>query len=168
MMKKEQTDIAEIIEKNGSAAFVPSGNSMWPTLKNRGQSVIIGKKEGKLKVLDVALYKRDNGGNVLHRIMKTEDDGYLFCGDSQFSLERVAEEKVFGVMLGFYRKGKYISCEDEEYKKEVRELFSDEKKRRRRVKRFFFFNNLKTLPKRAWRKLFGKKEDKNDGSELDM
>ena len=161
-------DLIRIIKEKGSCSFVPSGNSMWPTLKNRGQSVIIGRKEERLKPFDVALFTREKGNYVLHRIMKVVSDGYVFCGDSQFCCEHVSEDKVFGVMLGFYRKGKYISCDDEDYKKEVQKLFSDEKKRKRRVKRFFFFYRLKTLPKRALRKIFGRKEGKDDGSEIDM
>ena len=48
------------IEKNGVIAFVPRGNSMWPILKNRGQSVIIRKKtaEEKLAPFAVAFYER--------------------------------------------------------------------------------------------------------------
>ena len=56
------------LEKNGAIAFVPGGNSMWPTLKNRGQSVVIVKKEQKLKPMDVAFYQRVDGAFVLHRV----------------------------------------------------------------------------------------------------
>ena len=77
--------------KNGAIAFVPSGNSMWPILKNRKQSVIAVKKTEKLRRFDVALYERDNGAFVLHRVMKSTDYGYVICGDSQFSLEKVRE-----------------------------------------------------------------------------
>ena len=36
------------LEKNNVIAFVPGGNSMWPMLKNRGQSVIVQPKTQKL------------------------------------------------------------------------------------------------------------------------
>ncbi len=37
------------LDKNGAIAFVPSGNSMWPILKNKGQSVIVVKKDGSAR-----------------------------------------------------------------------------------------------------------------------
>lgn len=147
-------DYKNQLEKTGVIAFVPGGNSMWPTLKNRKQSVIVRKKEEKLKKWDVALYLRPNGSNVLHRVLEPTEFGYIICGDSQFVREKVNEEQVYGVMTGFYRGKKYIDVNDERYKKEVEKLFSDEKKRKRRVKRFFFFSGLITLPKRAVRKMF--------------
>ena len=41
------------LEKNGALAFVPSGNSMWPTLKNRGQSVIVERKTKKQEKISI-------------------------------------------------------------------------------------------------------------------
>ena len=146
------------LEKNGAIAFVPGGNSMWPTLKNRGQTVIVERKTEKLKAFDVALYQRKDGTNVLHRVMKPTDAGYIICGDSQFTLEPVEEDAVYGVMTGFYRGDRFISVTDENYIREVEKLYSDEKLRKRRVKRFYFFNNLRSLPGRALRKIFGKKK----------
>ena len=45
-VKNTTIDFKELLLKNGSCAFVPSGDSMWPIIKNRGQSVIITKKTG--------------------------------------------------------------------------------------------------------------------------
>ena len=150
-------DYIKELEKNGVIAFVPSGNSMWPTLKNRKQSVIVTKKTEKLRIMDVALYRRENGANVLHRVIKPTDYGYIICGDSQFVFEKVQEEQVYGVMTGFYRGKKYIDVKDKDYIEQVKKLYKNERLRKFRVKMFFFFATLKSLPKRALRKLFGKK-----------
>ena len=80
-----KTDYKTELEKNGILAFVPGGNSMWPTLKNRGQSVVVLVKKEKLKRYDVALYLRDNGTFVLHRVIEPTEWGYIICGDSQFT-----------------------------------------------------------------------------------
>ena len=157
MIEERSFDYVEELGKNGVIAFVPSGNSMWPTLKNRGQSVIVVKKTQKLRPMDVALYRRENGANVLHRVMSVTDYGYIMCGDSQFVRERVKEEQLFGVMQGFYHGKRYIEATDPEYVEKVKKLYAHESLRKLRVKTFFFFIGLKSLPKRAWRKLFGKK-----------
>lgn len=164
-MSESSFDYVSELEKNGVIAFVPSGNSMWPTLKNKGQSVIVVKKTDRLCPMDVALYRRESGANVLHRVMKVTDDGYVMCGDSQFTAERVKEDCVYGVMKGFYRGKRYIETTDPRYIAEVKKLYSDEKRRKARVKRFFFFSGLKSLPLRALRKIFRK--NKKDGEKKD-
>ena len=147
------------LEKNSILAFVPGGNSMWPTLKNRGQSVIVQKKTDRLKPLDVALYTRGEIF-VLHRVLEVIDGGYIICGDSQFSLERVKEEQVFGVMTGFYRGKKYIDCTDEKYIREVKRWYTRKTWRKIRLKCFFFMQRVKDKLSRIFNKLF-KKGNKN-------
>ena len=146
----EKSDYRTAIEKNGVIGFVPGGNSMWPTLKNHIQSVVVVKKTGRLKKYDVALYERAGGTYVLHRVMSVTDDGYIMCGDSQFTLEKVNEDSVFGVMEGFYRGKKYIDCKDGGYIKEVEKLYADEKRRKRRVKFFYLRLKIKNRLKRIF------------------
>jgi hypothetical protein len=146
------------LEKNGAIAFVPGGNSMWPTLKNRGQSVIVKKKSERLKKFDVALYQRNNGAFVLHRVIEPVKDGYIICGDSQFTLENVKEEQVFGVMEGFYRGKKYIACTDKKYCKEVSRWYKRKNWRKFRLKCFFFGQRVKN----KLRRIFVKKRGEED------
>ena len=143
--------------KKGVIAFVPRGESMWPMLKNRKQSVIVKVKTERLKPFDVALYQRQSGVNVLHRVIKVTEDGYVMCGDSQTTPEKVEESAVYGVMEGFYRGKTYISAIDGAYCATVQKWYGNEKKRRRKIRRYFFFIKLKSLPKRVLRKVFGGK-----------
>lgn len=159
-MIDKNCDYIEELNKNGVIAFVPRGNSMWPTLKNKKQSVIVKKKTEKLRPMDVALYKRESGSNVLHRVIKTTKLGYIMCGDSQFTLEKVKEENVYGVMTGFYRGKRYIDVNDADYIAKVKKWYKNEKVRQFYVKAFYFFENLKSLPGKALHKLFGKKRNK--------
>lgn len=144
------------IEKNGVVAFVPGGNSMWPTLKNEKQSVIIVKPDGRLKEKDVALYLRDNGLYVLHRVMEVKDGGYVFMGDSQFVTEFVKDGNIVGVMTGFYRGKKYIDVGDPKYIKEVDDWFR--RKKRRKIKLAFFRFRVKVANK--LKRIFGRKSKK--------
>ncbi len=154
----KQADYKRVIEENGVLAFVPGGNSMWPTLKNRKQSVIVVKKEGKLNKYDVALYLRQNGTFVLHRVIEPTEYGYVMCGDSQVTLEKVNEDQVFGVMQGFYRGDRYIECSDEDYKQEVIAWYGDTVKRQRKLKWFYRRQWILNLPKRVINKLFRRKK----------
>ena len=166
MTEKSNCDYTQELVKNGVIAFVPSGNSMWPTLKHKGQSVIVKLKTEKLKPMDVALYRREDGTNVLHRVMRATDSGYVMCGDSQFTLEKVNEDCVYGVMAGFYRGKRYVEVSDTGYIEQVKTWYAHERRRKFRVKTFFFFNALKRLPARVWRKIFGRKrKDEGEGND---
>ena len=51
-MEIKINDYIEKLNKNQVISFVPRGDSMWPTLKNKGQSVIVSaKKETSFFVL---------------------------------------------------------------------------------------------------------------------
>lgn len=143
MDKVEKNSYRSQLETAGLIAFVPKGNSMWPTLKNAGQSVVLLPKKGRLKPMDIAMYERPDGTIVLHRVVALKEDGYVFCGDSLEPREFVAEESVFAVMHGFYRKHKYVETDSVEFKKESEKLYGNEKKRLKRANRFFLRNKLK-------------------------
>ena len=144
------SDYKTELEKNKVISFVPRGNSMWPILKNRGQSVIVQAKTERLNKLDVAFYVRANGAFVLHRVIEVTENGYIMCGDSQLTLEPVKEEQVFGVMTGFYVKDNLVGVLDEKYLERVKKWYG--RKTRRKIKIKFF--NLRNKAKRD----FSKKE----------
>lgn len=137
------------LDKNGVLAFVPGGTSMWPTLKHAKQSVIVLLKTERLKEMDVALYLRKDGKYVLHRVIKVLQDGYVFTGDSLDFTETVLENEVVGVMVGFYRKKKYVDVLDEKYIEQVKKLYSNDKKRIKRAnaykKRKVFLHRIKRI-----------------------
>ncbi len=153
-----RSDYKKELEANNAIAFVPSGNSMWPILKNKGQSVVVYKKTERLKRYDVALYERANGVFVLHRVIEPILGGYVICGDSQFTLEKVKEEQVFGVMAGFYHGTKYIRCTDERYKKKVEKWYKHAKRRKLRLRFFYFRVRVKGFIGRVFRKTTKKNE----------
>ena len=155
-MQTNYSDYKTELEKNGVIAFVPGGNSMWPTLKNRKQSVVVKTKTERLKRFDVALYLRPEGTFVLHRVMDKTDSGYIMCGDSQLTKESVKEENVFGVMIGFYRGEKYIEVTEPDYIKEVETWYGNEKRRKRVLKNFHFRQRVKNKLKRIAKKIFRK------------
>ena len=149
---QEIADYKSQIEKNNVIAFVPGGNSMWPILKNKKQSVIVQKKQARLKKFDVGFYQRDNGAFVLHRVMQVIDGGYVMCGDSQFNTEKVKEENVFGVMEGFYQGKKYIEVTNPKYIKRVKSWYLHKFRRKVRLKMFYFSNRVKNKLARIFKR----------------
>lgn len=153
-METVKVDYKTELQKNGVIAFVPGGNSMWPFIKNRKQSVIVKTISEDIKPYDVIFYLRPQGTFVLHRVIEVLEDGFICSGDSQLETERVKKEWVFGIMDGFYKGKKYISVQDEKYKKQVEKWYKSTKKREREIKSFYFFERVKNKLKR----IFGKEK----------
>ena len=90
---------------------------MAPILKSRTNNVVIKPIFEKLKPNDVILCKRDNGAYILHRIIKIKGDKYFLRGDNQYRLDKtITDKNILGVMVGFYKKEKYISVNSFGYK----------------------------------------------------
>ena len=94
MMKS--VELSDVIKRKGIYVGTVNGNSMFPMLRNRKDTVIIRPLTGKLKKYDVVLYrKRDM--YVLHRIVKIMSEGYIICGDNCINLETdVTDEQIIG------------------------------------------------------------------------
>lgn len=102
--------------KEGKYISTLVGNSMQPLLKSRKDQVVVEKINSPLKKYDMVLYIRDNGQYVCHRIIKIKKDRYLICGDNRYKIENVFPKQILGVVTGYYRNGKYVSCNDISYK----------------------------------------------------
>lgn len=103
------TDYENLLKENGILVFVPSGESMWPTLKDKGQSVVIMPKKDKPKKWDVVFYKRPNGQYVLHRIVDVFVDEYVLCGDNHLEYEYgITDNMIIGYMAGYYKGKKFV------------------------------------------------------------
>ena len=147
-------ELREQIEKSGSIAFVPKGDSMWPIIKNKSKTVLIKKKEGRLCALDVGMYERKSGNVVLHRVVEVLDGGYIFQGDSQTEKEEIAEDKVFGVFSGYFTKKEFINANNQKYVNRVKKWLTKRDKNCLRLKLFKFKKRVKAKLQR----IFSKKE----------
>lgn len=146
-------ELVNQINKFGAVAFVPKGNSMYPFIKNKVQSVYITKKEDRLSQYDIGLYLRGKDSYVLHRVVEVKEDGYVFCGDSQYFLEEVKEDKVIGVYTACQRRNKIVEFSEKDRKKAQRWY---KFKVWRRIRLFVFFFCVKV--KRKLKKIFQKKD----------
>ena len=140
-----------LLEEKGEISFVPSGNSMWPTLKNRKQTVVVQKKVERLNVFDVALFEKD-GVIVLHRVMEVTANGYVTCGDSQLKSETVLETDVIGVLKGFYKGKKFVPITDKKHIKKVQSWYKRKSFRKFRIKLFYLGLRIKTKLNKIFKK----------------
>lgn len=104
-------DVGEALKTQEEIGVLTAGCSMRPMLREHKDVVIITRIDRKLKKGDVVVYLDDKGRYVLHRIMRTDKNGYVIRGDNNYFTERgITDKDIVGVLKEFYRSGKYISC----------------------------------------------------------
>ena len=90
--------IRERLSVGKSARFSPRGISMLPMLRQGIDSVVISPINGDIKKYDLALYMRDNGKYILHRVIETGST-YTCIGDNQFIPEKnINKDQFIGVV----------------------------------------------------------------------
>lgn len=93
-----------------------SGVSMYPMLRDRRDTIIVTRCNGRLKKYDVALYKRGDS-YVLHRVIKVLPDSYIIRGDNCIANEYgITDAAVLGKLTGFMRGEKEINMNGASYK----------------------------------------------------
>lgn len=114
-----KTGLEEYLRATGKLACRNVGTSMLPMLKQgRDVFTVSAYRGGKLKKYDVVLFKRKSGEYILHRIVKTPDDGtYVLMGDNCCYKESgIRKEDILGVMISFDHRGRTISTDSALYK----------------------------------------------------
>lgn len=115
--------IEKALETEEKCLFPIKGISMLPMLEQKRDTVVLSAIKEKPVKYDVVLYKVGNS-YVLHRIIGVKNGYYVICGDNCIKKEIVQSDKIIAKAIGFYKNGKYISCDDEKYlkyaKKQVR------------------------------------------------
>lgn len=135
----KQITIEELIGSEGRYVGPTVGVSMLPMLKTGRDSVVIVKKEARLRPLDVALYKR---------------------GDNCYSDEKIPESAVFGVLKEYFRKNRHIDCAtDEKYLR-----YAKRRVKNYRLRRFFVLPYLRcrNFASRLYHKIFKRKNGESE------
>lgn len=102
------------LKKNGVAFTTTAGDSMKPLL-SAGDRVMIVPVTKPLKKYDVPVYRRGDH-YTMHRIVKVTKSGYVICGDNRAYLEcDVTNDMICGVLAGFYKDGRFVDAESDEF-----------------------------------------------------
>lgn len=107
--------IEAILEKYGTYSAITVGYSMWPMLRNRIDTVTIGRIEDEVRRYDVVLYKKKEHHYVLHRVLQSDNGLNIICGDHNYKCEKVSSDEIVGILQGFYRKNHYIDVHNRGY-----------------------------------------------------
>lgn len=112
--------IEDVLAQQGVFMSTTSGNSMYPMLRNREDTVIIRPCEGRLKKYDIPLYRRGDQ-YILHRIIKVLPDGYIICGDNcTYKEYDITDKHIIGVLTEYYRNDEKMDMNGLGYKIYIR------------------------------------------------
>ncbi len=97
----------ESLKRGDSVRLTVTGNSMYPMLHSRRDTVLISPAK-TIKKYDITFHRRQDGRYILHRVLGINPDGtYSIAGDNEFRCEPpVRREQIFGVVTEFTRWGK--------------------------------------------------------------
>lgn len=101
--------IEQSMAENGFHLATVKGDSMMPLLREGKDLVKVVPVSERLKVNDIALFKRPTGEYVLHRVVKVKNNCYVICGDNRFLREDIPFDWIVG-------KAESVFIDDEEIK----------------------------------------------------
>lgn len=111
--------IKEILLSGGTVELPITGTSMFPLLQ-AGRDTVIIKADSNYSIGDIIFYRRDDGHFVLHRIVGTDENGFILCGDNQTQLEKnITDRHIIAKVIEINRDGKIIKPDDPKYLKMV-------------------------------------------------
>lgn len=102
--------INDCLSIGGTFTFYPKGTSMRPFIREGVDRVTLSPLPPALRKYDIALYRRDNGKYVLHRVVSVGQDCYTFLGDNCVSPEpNIRADQLVAVVSVVHRGERDIS-----------------------------------------------------------
>lgn len=136
-LKELLPSLKETLEAEGKVKLTVAGNSMLPMLKHHSDSVTLVKPKLPIKKYSVALFVREDGAPVLHRVVGYKNGEYKMRGDNCAYSEKISPPQILAVVETFTHNEKDKSV-DEITHKIYAFLWCNE---------FCFFIRKKLLPK---------------------
>lgn len=111
-------DLEKLLKEENIIRIKPQGYSMYPLfIPGRDEALIEAVTPSELRRGDVALYRRDQGILVLHRICRIDASDFYMVGDNQYEIEGpLRKDQMRGKLIGFIRNGKEFSVRNPFYR----------------------------------------------------
>ena len=116
-MKELYPVMQEALSNGAQVCITVTGTSMQPMLHSQKDTAVLKKPQARLKKYDLALYRRENGAFVLHRVVAVTENGYVMCGDNQTVVEHgITDANIIAVVKSFTRNSKEYTAENRLYR----------------------------------------------------
>ncbi|MBQ8640174.1 MAG: S24/S26 family peptidase [Lachnospiraceae bacterium] len=113
-----EIQIEQLLDQGNTVSIKPQGHSMYPMfIPGRDEAILEKAEPSRLKRGDVVLYRRDQGILVIHRIIRSTEEGFYLVGDNQHEIEGpLRPDQMKGVLTAFIRNGRYVSVRNPVYR----------------------------------------------------
>ena len=107
--------LLSLLQEDQTLKISPQGYSMCPFFVGGRDDVYLKAAVFPLKKGDIALYQRDSGQYIIHRVYRIKNVNsnceYYMLGDNQTWIEGpIHPSQIHAVTVKFTRKGKMIDC----------------------------------------------------------
>lgn len=106
----------EELKKHGMFLSAPKGISMKPMLYEADSVAEIHTITSPPKRCDVVMYIRGQSQGVIHRVLYQKGGIYVINGDNCWQKEYVRPEQIYGIVIRFYRKGRWHEVSEPMYR----------------------------------------------------
>lgn len=115
--KKMLEQLLPLLNEGQTVEIHPQGSSMFPLLTEGRDSVLLCSLDDTApKRGDILLYQRSSGLLVLHRVYRTQQDGFYFVGDNQTEIEGpLKHSQLLAKVTHIRRKGRLFSIKHPVY-----------------------------------------------------
>ena len=108
-----KSSFEEVLAHDGRLIYSNVGDSMLPLIRQGRDLLMIELPKGRMKRLDIPLYKTERGQYVLHRVLSVKPDSYVICGDNRWRREYgITDSQVIGVLKAVIRDEREIPVSD--------------------------------------------------------
>lgn len=107
----------ESLNEGKSIKITVVGNSMYPFLRNKIDSVELYREEYiNIKINDIVVARKGTK-YILHRVYKKNNDSFVMLGDGNFTTDGIySKDDLICKASAIYRKDKRISCSSFSFK----------------------------------------------------
>lgn len=139
-------EMCERLKAGRTVVMAFGGASMQPIISGKGEKVTLRPlaADEVVKKDEVYLFFHE-GHFVIHRLMKTEGEVYVFRGDNCYKYERVTRKDVLAKLMAVQRAdGTMVDCEGEWWRKRSRQIL------RRKSLKSFVVRMANSNARRKW------------------
>lgn len=100
----------QLISTGQEVSIKVSGNSMFPFLIDKTDTVVAVRPDREIKRGDIVFFTRDDSTVVMHRVAEIKDGGFYLRGDAQQKIEGpINNSQIFALVTAVIHKGRYYS-----------------------------------------------------------
>lgn len=99
-----------ILDDKGYLIYTNVGNSMFPTIKEGIDILIIKQPQRNVKKYDIVLSKRPSGRYILHRVISLSKnmEELVIAGDNSFTKDCISPSSILGILSEIHRNGDVV------------------------------------------------------------